>query len=193
MAIVHPLAEESKPSPTQEVKKSLWRIKRVKSRSSRNFVTQKSSFFSADRKRGQRKGATSKNIKNRQKVSKIFSTLFDIFRAGQKTSKIVKKCQKKDFLDTFRQFFFRAGHQFSGPFGGALIFDSGYSLWGSAGTLVATIHVIRVKVCQAGAFPRKEVHLQSSVSFTSLWSSVSCFQGTRLGGCTLQKKRSTPF
>ena len=51
-------------------------------------------FFSTDRKRGQRKGATSKNVKNRQKVSKIFSTLFDIFRAGQKTSKIVKKCQK---------------------------------------------------------------------------------------------------
>ena len=50
--------------------------------------------ISAARKRGQRKGATSKNLKNRQKVSKIFSTLFDIFRAGQETSKIVKKCQK---------------------------------------------------------------------------------------------------
>ena len=35
-----------------------------------------------DRKRGQRKGATSKNVKNRQKVSKIFSTLFDNFRAA---------------------------------------------------------------------------------------------------------------
>ena len=43
---------------------------------------------------GWRKGATSKNVKNRQKVSKSFSTLFDNFRAGQKTSKIVKKCQK---------------------------------------------------------------------------------------------------
>ena len=35
--------------------------------------------LSVDRKRGQRKGATSKNVKHRQKVSKIFSTLFDIF------------------------------------------------------------------------------------------------------------------
>ena len=50
--------------------------------------------LSADCKRGRRKGATSKNVKNRQKVSKSFSTLFDNFRAGQKTSKIVKKCQK---------------------------------------------------------------------------------------------------
>ena len=54
-------------------------------------------------KRGQRKGATSKNIKNRQKVSKIFSTLFDIFHAGQKKSKIVKKCQKY-FLTCFDNF-----------------------------------------------------------------------------------------
>ena len=30
-----------------------------------------------DRKRGHWKGATSKNVKNRQKVSKIFSTFFD--------------------------------------------------------------------------------------------------------------------
>ena len=42
------------------------------------------------------------HVKNRQKVSKSFSTLFDIFRAGQKTSKIVKK--NKMFFDTFRQF-----------------------------------------------------------------------------------------
>ena len=40
------------------------------------------------------RGRVKKNVKNRQKVSKIFSTLFDIFRAGQKASKIVKKCQK---------------------------------------------------------------------------------------------------
>ena len=90
---------------------------------------------SADRKRGQRKGATSKNVKkNRQKVSKYFSTLFDIFRAGQKTSKIGKKCQNvfRHFLTffahgkkktskivkkcqkSFRQSSHR--HQFSGPF-----------------------------------------------------------------------------
>ena len=67
---------------------------------------------SADCKRGRRKGATSKNVKNRQKVSKIFSTLFDSFRAGQKTSKIVKKCQK-----VFRHFStIFARHLFSGPF-----------------------------------------------------------------------------
>ena len=68
--------------------------------------------ISADCKRGRRKGATSKNVKNRQKVSKSFSTLFDNFRAGQKTSKIVKKCQK-----VFRQFStIFARHLFSGPF-----------------------------------------------------------------------------
>ena len=37
---------------------------------------------SADCKRGRRKGATSNNVKNRQKVSKSFSTLFDNFRAA---------------------------------------------------------------------------------------------------------------
>ena len=68
-----------------------------------------------DRKRGQRKGATSKK---RQKVSIIFSTLFDIFGAGQKTSKIVKKCQKYIFSTLSTVF---ARRQFSGPFGGALV------------------------------------------------------------------------
>ena len=68
--------------------------------------------MSADCKRGRRKGATSKNVKNRQKVSKSFSTLFDNFRAGQKTSKIVKKCQK-----VFRHFStIFARHLSSGPF-----------------------------------------------------------------------------
>ena len=43
------------------------------------------------------------HIKKRQKVSKIFSTLFDIFAQGQKTSKIVKKCHIYfDFLDNVR-------------------------------------------------------------------------------------------
>ena len=54
--------------------------------------------FSADRKRGQRKGATSRNVKNRQKVSRLFSTLFDIFCAGQN----VENCQKCQIC--FRQF-----------------------------------------------------------------------------------------
>ena len=45
------------------------------------------------------------HVKNRQKVSKSFSTLFDNFRAGQKTSKIVKKCQKvsRHFSTIFAQ------------------------------------------------------------------------------------------
>ena len=74
-------------------------------------------FCSADCKRGRRKGATSKNVKNRQKVSKSFSTLFDNFRTGQKTSKIVKKCQK-----VFRHFStIFARHLFSGPFCNPLI------------------------------------------------------------------------
>ena len=63
---------------------------------------------SADCKRG--------HVKKRQKVSKSFSTLFDNFRAGQKTSKIVKKRQK-----VFRHFStIFARHHFSGPFWGAL-------------------------------------------------------------------------
>ena len=70
-------------------------------------------FYSADRKRGQRKGATSKNVKNLQKMSKIFSTVFDIFRAGQENSKIVKKC--KNIFDTFRQI--SRGTSFPAPFG----------------------------------------------------------------------------
>ena len=62
-------------------------------------------IISADCKRGRRKGATSKNVKNRQKVSKSFSTLFDNFRAGQKSQKSSKSVKDK----------------FSGPFWGALI------------------------------------------------------------------------
>ena len=78
-------------------------------------------LWSADCKRGRRKGATSKNVKNRQKVSKSFSTLFDNFRAGQKTSKIVKKCQK-----VFRHFStLFARHLFSGPFCNPLIWCKG--------------------------------------------------------------------
>ena len=59
-----------------------------------------------------------KNVKNRQKVSKIFSTLFDNFRAGQKTSKIVKKCQ--NIFRHFSTIFPR--HHFSGPSWGAPVF-----------------------------------------------------------------------
>ena len=58
----------------------------------------------ADRKRGRRKGATSKSVKNRQKVSKIFSTLFDIFRAGAKKVKNRQKVSKyvSTLFDNFR-------------------------------------------------------------------------------------------
>ena len=72
-----------------------------------------------------------KNVKIRQsfsqKVSNIFSTLFDNFRAGQRTSKIVKKCQTnfRNFSTIFAQ------HQFSGPFWGALIFG-----WHLVGVLI---------------------------------------------------------
>ena len=61
---------------------------------------------SADRKRGQRKGPRQKKVRDRQKVSKIVSTLFDIFRAGQKSSKIVKNRQKvsKTFSTLFDNF-----------------------------------------------------------------------------------------
>ena len=58
-------------------------------------------------------------------MSKIFSTLFDIFRAGQKTSKIVKK--RHNIFRHFSTIFAR--HQFSGPFGGALT-PSEPPIWG---------------------------------------------------------------
>ena len=99
---------------------------------------------SVDCKRGQRKGATSKNVKNRQKVSKSFSTLLDNFRAGQKTSKIVKKCQK-----VFRHFStIFARHHFSGPFWGAL------TVWGDGG--IASL------CCESvSSSPLKTLRLQS--------------------------------
>ena len=79
----------------------------------KHYLPEKNIFelFSADCKRGRRKGATSKNVKNRQTVSNSFSTLFDNFRAGQKTPKIVKKRQKvyRHFSTIFARhlFFFR--------------------------------------------------------------------------------------
>ena len=69
---------------------------------------------SADCKRGRRKGATSKNVKNRQKASKSFRHFSTIFAQGkkrQKSPKSVKKC-----FDTFRQF--SRGTIFPAPFGG---------------------------------------------------------------------------
>ena len=67
-------------------------------------------------KKGQRKRATSKKRQKSSKSVKNISTVFDNFRAGQKTSKIVKKCQK--YFRHFSTIFAR--HQFSGPFWGAL-------------------------------------------------------------------------
>ena len=65
------------------------------------------------------KGASGKGQrqqKSSKKMSKIFSTLFDIFRAGQKN---VKKTSK--YLSTIF-----ARHRFSGPFWGALIHVRGW-------------------------------------------------------------------
>ena len=67
---------------------------------------------------GPQKGPAERgHVKTRQKASKIFSTLFD-FRAGQKTTKIVTKCQKH-----FRQCSRRTS--FPAPFWGALREESG--------------------------------------------------------------------
>ena len=69
-------------------------------------------LVSADCKRGRRKGATSKNVKNRQnlKVSKSFSTIFVHGKKHQKSS--------KSMIDTFRQF--SRGTISPAPFWGAL-------------------------------------------------------------------------
>ena len=65
------------------------------------------------------------HVKKRQKASKSFSTLFDNFRAGPKTSKIVSKSVKK-FFNTFRQFF-RAGHLFfPAPFAIRWLLDNSF-------------------------------------------------------------------
>ena len=80
------------------------------SHTSSTCYSESRTLASADRKRGQRKRATSKNVQNRQKVSKIFSTLFD-----EKKSKIVKKCQS--IFDTFRKF--SSGTSFPAPLGGS--------------------------------------------------------------------------
>ena len=65
---------------------------------------------SADRKRGQRKGATSKNVKNRQKYFGHFSTIFAQGKKRQKMSKCFST------LSTI----FCAAPVSSGPFWGAL-------------------------------------------------------------------------
>ena len=61
------------------------------SSSTKSHLSQRESVgmgHSADRKRGQRQGATSKSVENHQKVSRQLSTCFDSCRAGLKTSKI---------------------------------------------------------------------------------------------------------
>ena len=73
-----------------------------------------SETVSVDRKRGQRKGAASKNVKNPQKCQKYFrhfSTFFVQRKKRQKWSKSVK-----NNVDTFRQF--SRGTSFLAPFGG---------------------------------------------------------------------------
>ena len=66
------------------------------------------------------RGHVKKRQKSSKSVKKFFDT-FDNFRAGQNTSKIVKKRQKhfRHFSTIF------ARHLFSGPFWGALILASG--------------------------------------------------------------------
>ena len=68
-------------------------------------------------KGAQWKGVRAKNVKNRQKVSKISSTLFDIFRHFSRRAKNVKK-SSKIFSTIFSTIFAR--HRFSGPFWGPL-------------------------------------------------------------------------
>ena len=68
--------------------------------------------ISADCKRGWRKGATSKNVKNCQKYFRHFSTFSALGKKRQKSSKSVK------LFSTLSTTFTR--HLFSGPFWGAL-------------------------------------------------------------------------
>ena len=74
-------------------------------------IPSKFAGYSADCKRGRRKGVTSKNVKKCQKVFRHFSTIFAQGKKRQKSSKSVKK-----FFDTFRQF--SRGTIFLAPFGG---------------------------------------------------------------------------
>ena len=66
--------------------------------------------YPADRKRGQRKGATPKTVKKCQKYFRHFSTFFAQGNKRQISSKSVRK-----FYDTFRQF--SRGTSFPAPFG----------------------------------------------------------------------------
>ena len=72
---------------------------------------------SADRKKGQRKGATSKNVKKCQKYFRHFSTFFVQGKKRQKSSKNIKK-YFRHFSTIFAQ------HPFSGPFWGGCDFKS---------------------------------------------------------------------
>ena len=141
----------------------------------------------ADCKRGRRKGATSKNVKNRQKwCQNVFSTLFDNFRAGQKTSKIVrnrqkvfrhfstifaqgkkrqksskivKKCQK--YFPNFSTIFAR--HLFSGPFCNPLNTEG---KWGTVISLRRGIGVgVRGVVARVAQWLHNEVHHIAAFAF----------------------------
>ena len=71
--------------------------------------------FSGTQKGPAEKGPRQKTVKNRHKVSKLFSTLFDIFFAqGKKRQKPSRSV--KIFFDTFRQF--SRGTRFPAPLGG---------------------------------------------------------------------------
>ena len=73
--------------------------------------------MSADNTRGRRKGATSKKVKDRQEVSKLFRLFLAQDKKHQKSSKMSK------YFSTVS-----ARHRFSGPFWGALIWEKCESL-----------------------------------------------------------------
>ena len=77
-------------------------------------------FFQWTAKGAGGKGPRQKNVKNRQKVSKIYSTLFDIFRSGQKNVKKRQKTSKyfSTLFDNFRGGISR-GTIFPAPLGGS--------------------------------------------------------------------------
>ena len=111
----------------QFLRRNLWMI-------SGGPISLPAPLFIADIVSGLQKGpaerATSKNVKNRQKASKSFSTLSDNFCAGQKRSKSSKSVKK--FFDTFRQF--SRGTILSRPLSG-VVADIGVPEWRFRGNM----------------------------------------------------------
>ena len=106
---------------------------------------------SVDRKRGERKGATSKNV---TKVSNFFSTFSRRAKKRQKSSKSVKK-----YFRHFSTIFAR--HQFSGPFWGAL--NEEFS---------SENEIFKRKVCKFGAFNRACFFVSRSGPLGKAWETA---------------------